>query len=164
MTEAFTDVLQANQDYVAHYQDRQLEGRAARGLAVITCMDSRIDPLAMLGLLPGDAKILRNAGARVTEDVLRTLVLAVHLLGVRRVMVVAHTNCRMAGGTEQDVHEAIAANGGPDTTSLEFRTATDQEGALRSDVARIRAWPYIPDVTVGGFVYDVETGALRRVL
>ena len=90
-------------------------------------MDSRIDPLAMLGLAPGDAKILRNAGARVTDDVLRTLVLADHLLGVDRVMVVAHTNCRMASGTEDDVHAAIRATGGPDTRSISFLTTSDQE-------------------------------------
>ena len=102
--DAFADVLAANQDYAARFSLAGLEAGAARGLAVLTCMDSRIDPLAMLGLAPGDAKILRNAGARVTDDVLRTLVLASYLLGVDRVMVVAHTSCRMAGGSEQDVH------------------------------------------------------------
>jgi carbonic anhydrase len=127
-------------------------------------MDSRIDPLAMLGLAAGDAKILRNAGARVTDDVLRTLVLAAYLLGVRRVMVVAHTGCRMAGGTEEDVHQAIAASGGPDTTSLSFLTTTDQEAALRTDVGRVRAWPYLRDLVVGGFIYDLQTGALNRVV
>jgi hypothetical protein len=73
-------------------------------------MDSRIEPLAMLGLRPGDAKILRNAGARVTDDVLRTLVLATYLLGVRRVMVITHTDCRMTG-TEEEVHAAVLERG-----------------------------------------------------
>lgn len=114
-------------------------------------MDSRIDPLAMLGLAPGDAKILRNAGARVTEDVLRTLVLATYLLGVDRVMVVAHTGCRMAGSTEADVHAEIRAAGGPDTSSIAFLTTLDQEEALRTDVQRVRAWPYLSDVVVSGF-------------
>ena len=81
-TNAFEDVLDANARYAAKYQDEGKPGRAARGLAVVTCMDSRIEPLQMLGLERGDAKILRNAGARVTDDVLRTLVLAVALLGV----------------------------------------------------------------------------------
>ena len=105
----FDDILTANEAYAAGFEHADLEARAAKGLGVLTCMDSRIDPLAMLGLAPGDAKILRNAGARVTDDVLRTLVLADHLLGVNRVMIVAHTNCRMASGTEDDVHAAIRA-------------------------------------------------------
>ena len=78
----FDDVLTANVEYSRTFADAGTPGKAARGLALVTCMDSRISPLEMLGLLPGDAKILRNAGARVTDDVLRTLVLAVHLLEV----------------------------------------------------------------------------------
>ena len=160
--DAFADVLAANRAHAESFRPVPAAGVARRELAVVTCMDSRIDPLAMLGLSPGDAKILRNAGARVTDDVLRTLVLAVYLLGVRRVMVVAHTGCRMAGCTERDVHEAVAASGGPDTTSLSFLTTTDQEEALRTDVGRIRAWPYLPDLVVGGFIYDLQTGARSR--
>ncbi|HEY5186024.1 MAG TPA: carbonic anhydrase [Actinomycetes bacterium] len=159
----FADVLRANAAYAASYRLAGLEARAARGLGVLTCMDSRLDPLGMLGLEPGDAKILRNAGARVTEDVLRTLVLASHLLGVDRVMVVAHTNCRMAGGTEDDVHAAISAAGGPDTRSISFLTTDDQQAALRSDVQRVRSWPYLGNVAVGGFIYDLATGRLREV-
>jgi carbonic anhydrase len=160
---AFDDVLSANTAYAAGFALRELEPRAARGMAVLTCMDSRIDPLAMLGLVPGDAKILRNAGARVTDDVLRTLVLAVYLLGVDRIMVVAHTKCRMAGCSEEDVHAAISSAGGPDTRSISFLTAQDQRAALCTDVQRIHSWPYLRDVTVGGFVYDLDTGRLNLV-
>jgi carbonic anhydrase len=156
-------VLSANTAYAARFQLAELEARAAKRLGVLTCMDSRIDPLAMLGLAPGDAKILRNAGARVTDDVLRTLVLASYLLGVDRVMVVAHTNCRMTCGAEDDVHAAIRAAGGPDTRSISFLTTDDQESALRADVQRVRSWPYLGKVTVGGFLYDLNTGRLRRV-
>lgn len=162
-SEAFDDVLGANAGYVEDFRLAGLKPIAAKGLAVLTCMDSRIEPLAMLGLQPGDAKILRNAGARVTEDVLRTLVLARYLLGVNRVMVVAHTRCRMAAGTEQEVHEAILAAGGPDTRGMSFLVAPDQEESLRSDVQRARSWPYLVDTAVGGFIYDVDTGALKRV-
>jgi carbonic anhydrase len=159
----FADVLAANLAYAGGFELAELEARAARGLAVLTCMDSRIDPLAMLGLVPGDAKILRNAGARVTDDVLRTLVLADHLLGVDRVMVVAHTNCRMASGTEEDVHAAIRASGGPDTRSISFLTTGDQESALREDVQRVQSSPFLDNVAVGGFLYDLSTGRLRRI-
>src|SRR4051794_1518542 len=159
----FADVLAANGDFATGYDLRGLEPTAARGLAVLTCMDSRIDPLRMLGLQPGDAKILRNAGARVTDDVLRTLVLARYLLGVDRAMVIAHTRCRMAAGTEAEVHDAVRAKGGPDTRSLSFLVAPDQEAALREDVEKVRASPYLQGLAVGGFVYDVDTGRLRHV-
>lgn len=161
--DAFAEALAANAAYAANFQLADLEARAARGLGVLTCMDSRIDPLAMLGLIPGDAKILRNAGARVTDDVLGTLVIASHLLGVDRVMVVAHSNCRMAARTEEDIHAEIRATGGPDTRSISFLTTSDQESALRADVQRVRSWPYLNNVTAGGFLYDLSTGRLRRV-
>src|ERR1700755_1147179 len=106
MMGAFDDLLAANEDFSRTFEYSGLTGRAPRGLAVVTCMDSRIDPLKLLGLGAGDAKILRNAGARVTDDVLRTLVLAVHLLGVERVMIVAHTDCRMTKVTDDEVHAA----------------------------------------------------------
>jgi carbonic anhydrase len=160
--DAFADVLAGNAAYAAGFVPSGLTGRAAKGLAVLTCIDSRIDPLAALGLEAGDAKILRNAGARVTDDVLRTLVLASHLLGVERVMVMAHTDCRMVGESDSDVHEAIRAGGGPDSRSLAFQVTDDQDASLREDVQRIRSSPYLPDVEVGGFVYDVASGRLTR--
>jgi carbonic anhydrase len=161
--DTFNDVLTANEAYAERFLLNDLEARAAKGLGVLTCIDSRIDPLAMLGLVAGDAKILRNAGARVTDDVLRTLVLGSYLLGVERVMVVAHTKCRMADSTEDDVHEAIRDAGGPDTRSIRFLTTVDQEAALETDVQRVRSWPYLSNIAVGGFLYDLETGLLRRV-
>jgi carbonic anhydrase len=161
--ETFADVLAANEEYAGGFALGGLEAVAARGLAVLTCMDSRIEPLTMLGLRPGDAKILRNAGARVTDDVLRTLVLASYLLGVDRAMVVAHTRCKMAAGDEDAVHTAIKAAGGPDTRSLAFLVTDHQEQTVRDDVQRIRSWPYLQRLRVGGFVYDVDTGRLRQV-
>jgi len=159
---AFEDVLSANAEYAASYNDAGIAGKAARGLAVVTCMDSRISPLEMLGLDKGDAKILRNAGARVTGDVLRTLVLAVHLLGVERVMVVPHTDCRMASATDEQVHEAIRQSAGTDTRSLRFETIADQHATLAADVQRIRSSPYLPsDLAVVGAIYDVRTGRLE---
>jgi carbonic anhydrase len=126
-------------------------------------MDSRIDPLALLGLEAGDAKILRNAGARVTDDVLAALVVARHLLDVERAMVVAHTGCRMASGSEAELHEAIAAAGGPDTRDLPLAVTADQEATVRADVQRVRTSPYLEGLEVGGFLYDVDTGRLARV-
>jgi carbonic anhydrase len=160
--DAFSDVLSANEEYAQRYTASELSGWAAKELAVITCMDSRIDPLNVLGMHPGDVKILRNAGARVTDDVLRTIVLATYLLGVRRVLVMPHTDCRMASGEEADVHEAIRERFGVDTRSVEFRTVTDQRSALITDVVRLRSFPLLPDgLVIAGAILDVSSGRLQ---
>lgn len=128
-------------------------------------MDSRIDPLRVVGMMPGDVKILRNAGARVTDDVLRTLVLASHLLEVRRVLVMPHTDCRMASASEEQVHEAIFQASGIDTRSIEIRTVTDQRVALKKDVIRIQTYPFLPkDLEIAGAIFDVKTGRLDRIV
>ena len=160
--ESFRDVLAANGEFSAAFKGSALTGSAAKGLAIVTCMDSRISPLALVGMQSGDAKILRNAGARVTEDVLRTLVLATYLLGVNRILVMPHTDCRMAQSEEADIHATIAQECGVDTRSLEFRTVSDQRKALTTDVTRIRSYPLLrKGVTVGGAIYNVTTGALE---
>ncbi len=156
-------MLGANERYAAGFRLAGLEARAARGLAILTCMDSRIEPLALLGIEPGDAKILRNAGARVTDDVLRTLVLATYLLGVERAMVIGHTGCRMTAESEQAVHDAVREAGGPDTRSLSFLVSPDLEATISEDVGRIRSWPYLQALEVGGFVYETETGRLKQI-
>lgn len=127
-------------------------------------MDSRISPLAVVGMQSGDAKILRNAGARVTEDVLRTLVLATYLLGVTRILVMPHTDCRMAQSEEAEIHATIEEQFGVDTRGLEFRTVLDQRKALETDVNRIRSYPLLrKGVSVGGAIYNVSTGTLELV-
>ena len=163
-TEVFDDLLRENERFTEAFEGQELSGRAARGLAVVTCMDSRINPLALLGLEAGDVKILRNAGGRVTDDVLRTLVLATYLLNVNRILVMPHTDCKMASATEDQIHETILADSGVDTRSLEFRVIEDQKAALAYDVNRVRAFPLIQsDVVVGGAIYNVYTGRLEPV-
>lgn len=160
--DAFADVIAGNERFAQSFSDSGLTGQAMQGLAVITCMDSRIAPLNLLGMHAGDAKLLRNAGARVTDDVLRTLILATHLLGVNRVLVMPHTDCRMASATEEQIHAAIEQGSGVNTRSFEFRTVDDLEAALITDVVRIRSHPLLPDdLVVGGAIYDVHTGRLR---
>jgi carbonic anhydrase len=159
----FADVLRANAAYARNYSPAGPNGRAARGLAVLTCIDSRIDPLAMLGLVSGDAKILRNAGARVTDDVLTTLVIAKYLLDVERLMVIAHTDCRMVAASEDDLRRAIRESGGPDTSDLSFSTSADQAASVGADVERVRALEHLETLQVGGFIYDVTTGLLTRI-
>ena len=160
----FADVLTANKQFAATFGSPELSGVARKGLAIITCMDSRIDPLAIVGMNAGDVKILRNAGARVTDDVLRTLVLATHLLGVNRVLVMPHTNCKMASATEEQIHQQIQDDYGTDTRSFEFRVVEDQLETLGTDVQRIRSLPLMPPgVVVGGALYHVESGVLEPI-
>ncbi len=160
-TDSFADVLAGNASYAATFPGTGLTGRALKGLALVTCMDSRIEPLQLLGMQQGDVKILRNAGARVTDDVLRTLVLATYLLGVNRVLVMPHTDCKMASNSEEDLHQAILDDYGVETRSVEFRTVDDQEAALEYDVTRIRTYPLLPrDLVVAAAIYDVRTGTL----
>jgi carbonic anhydrase len=110
---------------------------------------------------PGDVKILRNAGARVTDDVLRTLVLATWLLNVNRILVMPHTDCKMASATEAEMHEAIMDQSGIDTRGIEIRTVKDQVAALATDIQRIRSFPLLPaELTVAGAIYDVNNGTL----
>lgn len=159
----FTDVLDANARYASEFSSTGLTGSAARGLAVLTCMDSRIDPLAMLGLRPGDAKILRNAGARITDDVLATLVLAKYLLAVDRLMVIAHTNCRMTARDDSELRAAISAAGGPDTSDIAFGTSPDPHTTVCADVERARSFERLDGLAVGGFLYDIESGRLTQL-
>jgi carbonic anhydrase len=160
--ESFDDLLAANAEYQKTFKYSGLTGSAAKGLAIVTCMDSRINPLSVIGMRSGDAKILRNAGARVTEDVLRTLVLATYLLNVNRILVMPHTDCRMAQGEESAIHKLIDEQYGVNTSSLEFRTTTDQRGALASDINRVRSYPLLRDgVVVAGAIYDVKTGTIE---
>lgn len=160
----FADVMSANFEFVKGFRHSELTGTALKGLAIVTCMDSRISPLAAVGMQAGDAKILRNAGARVTDDVLRTLVLASYLLGVVRVLVMPHTDCRMATADEASIHTTIRDQFGVDTSSLEFRAVSNQREALAEDVTRIRTYPLLQKgVSVAGAIYNVSTGKIEPV-
>ena len=165
MSEPFADLLAANARYAEQFDLSGFDGVAHAGVAVVTCMDSRIDPLSLLGLRPGDAKILRNPGGRVTEQALKALVLGVNLLGVDRVLIVPHTRCAMASASEAELRERVTTASGQDASWETFGAVDDQEAALRDDVARVRAHPLIPgSVAVGGFLYDVDSGRLTRLV
>jgi carbonic anhydrase len=159
----FDDLIAANRAFADSFDLGGFDGVARAGVAIVTCMDSRIDPLRMLGLAAGDAKIFRNPGGRVTQQALEALVLGVHLLGVRRVLVVPHTRCAMASATEAELRRRVGESAGTDASWQHFGVVTDQLAALDEDVAKVRSHPLIPaDVLVGGFLYDVDTGLLDR--
>jgi carbonic anhydrase len=159
----FDDLLSANKDFAANFTLGGFDGVAHAGVAIVTCMDSRIDPLRMVGLGAGDAKIFRNPGGRVTDAALEALVLGAHLLNVSRIMVVPHTRCAMASNTEAELHERVGQSAGQDASWQAFHVVEDQVAALEEDVRRVRSHPLIPEsVLVGGFLYDVDSGLLEQ--
>jgi carbonic anhydrase len=159
----FSDLISANRAFADEFDLGGFDGVARAGVAIVTCMDSRIDPLRMLGLTHGDAKIFRNPGGRVTSAALEALVLGVHLLGVERVLVVPHTRCAMTANSEADLRARIGESAGVDASWQRFHVIADQVAALEEDVQKVRSHPLIPDtVKVGGFVYDVDTGLLEQ--
>jgi carbonic anhydrase len=162
---AFDDLLEANARFAETFSLAGYQGVARAGVAMVTCMDSRIDPLSMVGLLPGDAKVLRNPGGRVTDQALGGLVLAVNLLDVHRIMVVQHTRCAMASASEAELRERVSASSGSDASSMTFGAIEDQRSQIIDDVERLRGHSLVPaQVAVGGFLYDVDTGLLDRLV
>jgi carbonic anhydrase len=162
----FDDLLEANRTYATtDFATGGFDGIAHAGVAIVTCMDSRIDPLRLVGLEPGDAKIFRNPGGRVTANALEALVLGVHLLGVDRILIVPHTRCAMASSTEAELRERVGASAGQDASWQGFHVVEDQRAALMADVRAVRSHPLIGDqVAVGGFIYDVDTGLLEQLV
>ncbi|RHW23451.1 carbonic anhydrase [Nocardioides immobilis] len=159
----FDDLLAANRDFAIDFKLGGFDGVAHAGLAIVTCMDSRIDPLGMVGLAPGDAKIFRNPGARVDSAALEALVLAVHLLKVDRIIIVPHTRCAVASASEGELRARVSESAGQDASWQTFHVIEDQAQALAEDVQKVRSHPLIPDnVEVGGFLYDVDTGLLTQ--
>lgn len=161
---SFDDLLANNATYAASFTDGGFDGIARAGVAVLTCMDSRIEPLAMLGLTLGDAKILRTPGGRVTPDATTGLVLATHILHVDRIMVIPHTRCAVASGTDSDIADKILDRDGTDVRGMLIGANPDQAATLRYDVRALRAHPLIQGRTeIGGFIYDVDSGRLSEV-
>ncbi len=157
-------VLEANERYAAGFAKGDLPMPPARRLAVLTCMDARIDPAKALGLAAGDAHVVRNAGGRASDDALRSLVISQQLLGTREVIVLHHTDCGMLTFTNDQLSDKLREAFGVDTAGTDFLPFADLEQSVRDDVAAIRASPLVPDdVAVRGFVYDVRSGRLREV-
>ena len=164
-TSPFADLLDANRTYAAGRPDSHFDGIARAGVAMVTCMDSRIEPLKMVGLHLGDAKILRNPGGRVTDATLVALVLSVSLLNVDRIMLIQHTRSAMASSSEEDMHEKLSEISNTDTTWLSLGTISDQEKTLRADVHRVTSHPLIPaGIEVGAFLYEVDSGLLNTIV
>ena len=149
------ELLAANED--APRPDGR-DARPARKLAVLTCMDARIVVGAVLGLRLGDAHVIRNAGGRVTEDVLRSLALSSGTLGVETLVVMQHTKCGLENVSDAELRERTGAD-------LEFLPIADHAAALRADIERVGGTPYLSRLrTIAGFLYDVDSGRVDRVV
>src|SRR5258707_2461157 len=144
-----SDLLTANRAY-SGARANVADPRPGRRLAVVTCMDARIDVFAVLGLHLGEALVIRNAGGRVTDDVLRSLALSCHVLGVDTVVVMQHTKCGLAGVTDAELQGFTGAD-------FEFLPTDDHAAALQEDIDILTTKPYLaPLEAVAGFLYDVE--------
>jgi len=183
MSHILNEVLSANQQYVAGFGDKgSLALPPARGFAILTCMDARLDPAKYAGLAEGDAHVIRNAGGRASDDAIRSLVISYKLLGTKEFFVIHHTDCGMEFFTN-DVIRGLLANSldtaaltaegfkdvgkGPGSRAaqfIEFLTIPDQKQAVIDDVERIRNHPLVPaSIPVYGYVYDVKTGKLIEI-
>ncbi len=166
---AVTDeLLAANQAYAATFTHGDLPLPPRRKIAILVCMDARIDPAKALGLVEGDAHVIRNAGGRAA-DALRSLVISHALLGTREIDVIHHTDCGMLTFTNHGLRETLGKELGPAAASaastIDFLPFADLEQSVRDDVALIRSSPLIPaTIPVRGFIYDVRTGRLSEVL
>ena len=155
--------MHANAEYAARFQHRDLERPPAKHLAVVTCIDGRIDPLRLLGLALGDANVLRNAGAIVTDDVVRSLVVSRSLLGMREVFVVGHTDCGLERVTNDEVWARVRAEADVEAPAIDFRPFADVEESVRAGVRTIETSRQLRGVEASGWIYDVRTGRLREV-
>jgi carbonic anhydrase len=158
------ELLRNNAAYAERYVHSTLPAPPAKPVAVLTCMDARIDPHRMLGLAEGDAHVIRNAGGVANDDAIRSLVVSQRKLGTREVLVILHTDCGMRTFVEEAFVEELetetGARPGWQTTSFHAEIEAD----VRRAVARVRESPFLPHVdAVRGFVYEVETGRLREV-
>lgn len=160
---SISDRLTANNAYAASFSHGELGSPPVQHLAVVTCMDARIDPAAALGLSPGDAHVIRNAGGVVTGDVLRSLVVSHRLLGTREVMVIGHTECGMQTFSSAELRRRLVDETGADPEEpATFAAFEDVRESVAEGVQLLADHPWL-DVTARGFVYDVRTGRLEAV-
>jgi carbonic anhydrase len=159
------ELVAASQQYASTFDGHGMPSAPTRGLAVLTCMDSRIDPAAIFGLDLGEANVVRNAGGRVTDDAIRSLVLGTGLLGVARVVVMHHTDCALAGQSEESLRARLKAAGLTAVDSAPLLAMPDPDAALGDDVEALRRSPLLPrDLDVVGWRYDVATGQVATVV
>ncbi|HEX7148282.1 MAG TPA: carbonic anhydrase [Actinomycetota bacterium] len=157
------ELLQNNAEFARNFSNGDLPMPPGKGLAVVACMDARLNVYALLGLREGEAHVIRNAGGVVSDDVLRSLVISQRLLGTREVILVHHTDCGMLTFTDDQVKSDIEADIGL-RPHFALEAFSDLERDIRQSIARIQHSPFVPHKdSIRGFVYDVHTGSLQEV-
>ncbi|MBE3558487.1 MAG: carbonic anhydrase [Ktedonobacteraceae bacterium] len=157
------EFLQANEQYAAHFQKGELPLPPKRKVAVLACMDARLDPARILGLEEGDAHVIRNAGGRAA-DALRSLIISEQLLGTETIVIIHHTDCGMLTFTDEDLRTRLRQTLHADADHVAFLPFKDLEQSVRDDIAFLRASPFIPaSIEIRGFLYDVKSGRLHEV-
>ncbi len=156
------DLIARNSDYAASFSKGDLPLPPASRVAVLACMDARLDPARVLGLQEGDAHVIRNAGGVASEDAIRSLVISQRLLGTEEIILIHHTDCGMETFNDDAVKAQIQADTGL-RPSFALEAFPDAEEDVRHTAARLKASPFIPSKNIRGFVYEVETGKLREV-
>ena len=161
-TGEFERILEQNERFVEAFDRSALTAAPLTGLAILTCMDARIDVEDALGLRVGDAHIIRNAGGLASDDAIRSLVVSQQLLGTREILVIAHTNCGLHGASEDDIRQRVALSTG-NATDIGFGSFSDLESMVREQVEILLDEPALLETPIRGLVYEVETGRLRQV-
>jgi carbonic anhydrase len=157
-------LLRGNAAYAEHFDHGDLGPEPRKHLAAVTCMDTRLDVYALLGLQLGDAHVIRNAGGRVTDDVLRSLIVSIEILGVHTVAVIQHTECGMTKTTNAELRAIVQERRGVEPADIDFLPIDDHTTTVRNDVEFLRTNPFLPpDLEVFGFLYDVRTGRLAAI-
>lgn len=160
----FENFLKANQAYVELHGDLHLSIKPKTKVTIVTCMDSRLHVAPALGLALGDAHILRNAGGRVTDDMIRSLVISQQQMGTREIVVLHHTDCGAQTFNNEDFQEHLKCELGVDVSGQDFLPFQDIDESVREDMKLLRECPLIPDdVIISGAVYDVDTGSMREI-
>jgi len=157
-------LVAANEVYADDFSKGDLPMPPGRQLAIVTCMDARLDPARFLGLEEGDAHVIRNAGGLVTEDAIRSLCISHWLLGTREVAVLAHTDCGMLTFSNDDLCSKLETEAGADASDVDFRPFSDLQESVRRSLATIRESPFLPDdYESSGWIYDVRSGRITEV-
>ena len=159
---ATDDLVNNNAAYAAGFTKGRLPAPPAKGVAVLACMDARLDPARALGLEEGDAHVIRNAGGVVTDDAIRSLVISQRLLGTTEIVLIHHTGCGMTTFKDDAVKDDIEADTGI-RPGFALEAFADADADVRQSIARLKASPFLNAGAVRGFVYQVETGLLREV-